>query len=87
MKVIMMDKEKYYRRWLLRAPAGLVLIGFGACLIAEAAMDKYDGVPTWHWVAYGTVALVVFNSGLSIFGDSILQRARYERTREKETEA
>ncbi|MEQ8705882.1 MAG: hypothetical protein RIC19_18280 [Phaeodactylibacter sp.] len=82
-----MDKQQYYRRWLLRAPAGLVLIGFGACLIAEAAMDKYEGVPTWEWVAYGTIALVVFNSGLSIFGDSILQRVRYERAREKEKEA
>lgn len=83
----MMDKEKYYRRWLLRAPVGLVLIGFGACLIAEAAMDKYDGAPTWQWVAYGTLALVVFNSGLSIFGDSILQRTRYERAKEKDTRA
>ncbi|WP_282776042.1 hypothetical protein [Phaeodactylibacter xiamenensis] len=82
-----MDKQKYYRRWLLRAPIGLVLIGFGACLIAEAAMDKYDGASAWHWVAYGTLALVVFNSGLSIFGDAILQRVRYERALEKETEA
>jgi hypothetical protein len=80
-------KEKYYRRWLLRAPAGLVLIGFGACLVAEAAMDKYDGASTWSWVAYGTVALVVFNSGLSIFGDAILQRCRYERALEKEKES
>lgn len=82
-----MNKQQYYRRWLLQAPIGLVLIGFGACLIAEAAMDKYDGAPVWQWVAYGTLALVVFNSGLSIFGDSILQRARYERALEKEKEA
>lgn len=77
-------KQKYYRRWLIRAPIGLVLIGFGACLIAEAAMDKYEGAPLWQWVAYGTVALVVFNSGLSLFGDAILQRSRYERALEKE---
>lgn len=79
-------KQKYYRRWLIRAPIGLVLIGFGACLIAEAAMDKYEGTPFWQWVAYGTVALVVFNSGLSLFGDAILQRSRYERALEKEQE-
>jgi len=80
-------KQQYYRRWLTRAPIGLVLIGFGACLIAEAAMDKYGGASTWHWVAYGTAALVVFNSGLSIFGDAILQRCRYERELEKEETA
>lgn len=79
-----MDRRTYYRRWLLRAPIGLVLTGFGACLIAEAAMDKFEGAPTLHWVLYGTLALVVFNSGLSIFGDAILQRVRYESTREKE---
>ncbi|NBC06520.1 MAG: hypothetical protein GVY26_04940 [Bacteroidetes bacterium] len=79
-------KKQYYRRWLIRAPIGLVLIGFGACLIAEAAMDKYEGAPLWQWVAYGTVALVVFNSGLSLFGDAILQRGRYERALEKEQE-
>jgi len=50
-------------------------------------MDKYDGASTWSWVAYGTAALVVFNSGLSIFGDAILQRCRYERALEKEKES
>lgn len=77
-------KQQYYRRWLTRAPIGLVLVGFGACLIAEAAMDKYEGAPLWQWVAYGTVALIVFNSGLSLFGDAIIQRCRYERAQEKE---
>jgi len=74
----------YYKKWLIRAPLGLVLVGFGACLIAEAAMAKYDSAETWYWVAYGTLALVVFNSGLSIFGDAILQRVRYEREQEKQ---
>lgn len=74
-----MKKNKHYRRWLLQAPLGLVILGFGACLIAEAAMLKYGGAPAWQWVAGGTVALVVFNSGLCIFGDSILHRVRYER--------
>ena len=79
-----MDKKDYYQRWLIRAPLGLVLVGFGACLIAEAAMDKFEGLPTGHWVTYGTIALVVFYSGLSIFGDAVLQRCRYERAKEKE---
>lgn len=73
---------KYYRKWLLRAPLGLVLVGFGACLIAESALLKAAGADTGTWVAAGTGALVVFNSGLCLFGDAILQRMRYERARE-----
>ncbi len=72
-------KKIYYRRWLLRAPAGLSLTGFGACLIAESAMLKFGGGPTWQWVLAGTLSLCVFNAGLCIFGDAILQRMRYER--------
>ena len=72
-------KKKYYRRWLLRAPLGLVIVGFGLCLVAEAALYKATHPPIWSWVGYGTLALVVFNSGLCIFGDAILQRMRYER--------
>jgi hypothetical protein len=71
---IFMNKD--YKNWLIQAPVGLMIIGFGACLIAEAAMVKYSG-GSWFW--YGTLALVVFNSGLCIFGNSILHRVRYEK--------
>jgi hypothetical protein len=77
-------KDKYFRQWMIRAPLGLILIGFGACLVAEAAMAKYGGASVAYWVAYGTFSLVVFNAGLCVFGDAILQRARYERAKEKE---
>ena len=73
--------KQYYRAWLLRAPLGLVLVGLGLSLSIEAGFYKHSGVATWQWVAFGTGALVVFNSGLCIFGDAILQRVRYERLR------
>ena len=78
-------ENKYYRQWLLRAPLGLILVGFGACLIAEAAMAKYGGASTGYWVAYGTFSLIVFNAGLCVFGDAVLQRVRFERTMEAES--
>jgi hypothetical protein len=74
----MKTAQYHYKRWLYQAPAGLVLIGLGACLIAESAILKSDGTTTWRWVLAGTVSLVVFNAGLCIFGDSILHRIRYE---------
>ncbi len=69
----------YYRSWLWQAPIGLSLVGFGACLIAEAAMLKYSGSFWWEWGVAGTVALCIFNSGLCIFGNAILHRFRYEK--------
>lgn len=78
----MNDINRYRQRWLIRAAAGLAIFGFGACLVAEAAMKKYSGVPTLEWVTWGTLSLIVLNSGLSIFGDAILQRSRYERALE-----
>ncbi len=72
-----------YRQWLIKAPLGLVIIGFGACLIAEAAMLKYGGAATLDWIAYGTIALIVFNSGLCVLGDAIKHRSHYERLKEQ----
>lgn len=72
----------HYKKWLIQAPIGLVIIGFGACLIAEAAMVKYSGADTWDWVSYGTLALIVFNSGISIFGGAIIHRIRHEREKD-----
>jgi hypothetical protein len=66
----------HYRQWLLQAPLGLVLTGAGLCLVSDAAAVKQAG---GSWVLYGTFALCVFNAGLSIFGNSILHRVRYER--------
>lgn len=74
--------NKHYRNWLFQAPVGLVILGFGICLIAESAMLKAGGAAWTQWVPAGTVSLVVFNSGLCIFGNSILERVRYERTQE-----
>jgi cytochrome c oxidase assembly factor CtaG len=74
----MTASHKHRRRWLVQAPAGLILIGFGVCLIAEAAHLKFSGADTFRWFAAGTIALVVFNSGLSVFGGAIIHRIRYE---------
>ncbi|MEM6725155.1 MAG: hypothetical protein AAF598_14040 [Bacteroidota bacterium] len=68
----------HFRKWLIQAPLGLVIIGLGACLIAEAAMIKYSGSTTLDWILAGTGALVVFNSGICVFGGAILHRFRYE---------
>lgn len=66
-------------RWLILAPLGLVLVGLGLSLAIDAAFYRFHGAKTSEWVAYRTLALVVFNSGLSVFGRSIIERVRCER--------
>jgi hypothetical protein len=73
-----MNYRHHYRHWIIKAPLGLSIIGFGLCLVLDAAFLKYAGASTLHWVAYGTLALVVFNSGVSIFGDAVKHRVHWE---------
>ena len=67
------------KQWLWRAPLGLALVGFGLCLLTEAGQTKFAGADWTVWVPFGTLALVVVNSGLCVFGDAVLHRVRYER--------
>ena len=76
------DKDYQYRSWLVKAPLGLVLTGFGASLIGAATVRKHDGAPAPEWIAFGTLALTVFNSGLSILADAAKHRAHFERLRD-----
>lgn len=84
MKKMKRSARYHYRRWWIQASLGLVGVGFGLSLVAEAATLKADGGELWAWVVYGTIALSVVNSGLCLFGDAILHRIRYERLTEGE---
>jgi len=50
------------------APLGLAVIGFGVCLVSEAAMLKFSG-EAWFW--RGTLALVVLNTGVCLVGGAV----------------
>ena len=65
-------------KWLLLAPAGLLVIGAGACLVDWAGSLKAKGAPAKRWVGAGTGALVVLNAGVSIFGQSVVEKVLHE---------
>ena len=69
-------------KWLLFAPLGLATIGAGASMIHWAGSLKDQHVPTAEWLAAGTVALVVFNAGISLFGRGVVEKVLHE-VREK----
>ena len=59
------------------APTGLILIGAGLCMAIDAGYAKNNGAPLMEWLAYGTLSLVIFNSGLSVFGGAVINRIRF----------
>ena len=73
------------KKWLLFAPSGLMVIGFGSCLVQWAAAKKERGESTTDWVVAGTVALCVLNAGVSLFGRGVAESVLYQ-VREKEEE-
>ncbi|UOQ78134.1 hypothetical protein MUN84_05900 [Hymenobacter sp. 5516J-16] len=70
----MTHKEK----WLAFAPAGLIVVGFGTCLVQWATEKKRRGESTGEWVAAGTAALTVFNAGLCLFGRGVAESVLYQ---------
>ena len=58
-------------KWLLMAPAGLLLIGFGLCVFAGASHDMQTGAVWSRWFLKGTYSLILINGGLCIFGSAI----------------
>ncbi len=77
---IKFDKtNKHYKRWRFQAPFGLILTCAGLCCALEASDQKHNDAPTLLWVAYGTISLAIFCAGLSVFGNAIIERVRYEK--------
>lgn len=65
-------------KWLVFAPSGLMVIGFGVCLIQWASKRMQDGAATKDWVVAGTAALSVFNAGLCLFGRGVAESVLYQ---------
>jgi len=61
-----------YKKLILPG-VSLALIGMGLSISIEAGFWKWNGYPTWEWVSMGTIGLVIFNAGLSLFGEAIVR--------------
>jgi hypothetical protein len=62
-------------KWLLFSSSGLALTGMGLSLAIDAGFKKFAGE---SWVYDGTAALIVFNSGLCLFGQGIIEFIRWK---------
>jgi hypothetical protein len=73
-----MKMSKYKK--LILPGISLALIGMGLSISIEAGFWKWNGNPTWEWVSMGTIGLVIFNIGLSLFGEAIIRASTEKKT-------
>ena len=64
-------------KWLTYSIIGLLLFGFGLSLLGEAILLKNNNEP-FFW--FGTLALIVINSGLCFFGNAIIFKIKLDRS-------
>ncbi len=65
-------------KWLIFAPAGLLVIGAGASMVHWAGGLKDRRAPAPQWLAAGTAALAVLNAGVSLFGRGVVEKVLHE---------
>lgn len=70
--------DYHYEAWSTNAPRGLLLIGAGVTLVAEAIVLKAQRKAGWRWFLLGGLGLTVLNAGVALFGDSVKHRTLYE---------
>jgi hypothetical protein len=70
--------DHHYEAWSTNAPRGLLLIGAGISIVGQAIVLKAQRKAGWKWFLMGFLGLIVLNSGVAIFGESVKQRTLYE---------
>ena len=63
-------------KWLLYSIGGLLLLGLGLSLLGEAIIQK--GQQTAVWVHWGTLALIVTNTGGCLVGQAVIEKIKWK---------
>ncbi|WP_425391652.1 hypothetical protein [Ekhidna sp.] len=74
----------HFKKWMLLGPTSVILTGAGLCFAIEAAFIKHSENGGNEWIWYGTGALIVFNAGISLFGDAMHARMKHYLENRKE---
>lgn len=76
--------QRHLNLWLIYCISGLIVIGAGLSVFGEALALKMSNAETSTWFWWGTAALIIFNSGIALFGNGVKHRVHYERNRKSE---
>lgn len=74
----MANLKKIKRQWLIYAVSGLTLIGLGLSVMGEALIVKYESESLGEWFWIGTLALVIVNAGIALFGKAVVLRVKLD---------
>ncbi|MDZ7704642.1 MAG: hypothetical protein U5L04_09205 [Trueperaceae bacterium] len=77
--------HRHLRTWRILAPLSLATIGLGSSLLGYAIELRTTDAGFWTWFVWGTLSLVVLNSGIALFGESVKHRVLYEINTDSET--
>jgi hypothetical protein len=66
------------RRWLVFSISGLLLLGAGLSMSIHAAMVRSNTISSYQWIVLGTLGLIIFNSGICLFGQAIICKVRLD---------
>jgi hypothetical protein len=70
--------NEHYQKWDELAPRGLLLIGLGISITGQAIIAKAKGRGFFKWFLKGLLGLILINSGVAVFGESVKHRVLYE---------
>ncbi|HRL10550.1 MAG TPA: hypothetical protein PKX07_01635 [Aggregatilineales bacterium] len=70
--------NEHYEKWDRLAVPGLIVMALGLAVTGQAIVMKARRQGFLKWFTFGTLGLVLFNSGASMFGEAIKSRALYE---------
>lgn len=68
----------HYQKWRYLSPLGLATIGLGASLLGHSIELKTTGAPLAGWFWWGTLSLIVLNSGVALFGEAVKARVLFD---------
>ncbi len=74
--------KKYRLQYFLRGGIGASLTGFGLSWAIETGFVKHQATNTMEWLIPGTLALVVFMSGICLLIDALRFRIKMDQERD-----
>jgi hypothetical protein len=77
------NTHSYYKKWMIFAPIGLLLIGAGMCVFGTAFTKMQHNAGFMEWFLWGTASLVMINGGLCFFGSAIKYSILHELARKR----
>lgn len=76
-------QNKDFKKWLVYAPLGFILIGTGLSILGEVSYGKQQGWEFWQWFVGGTLSISLINAGIALVGAAVKHRIYFEQSQKE----